>query len=364
MYIDYVHFYVEDAKKWRNWFVNVMGFLVIASGENVHTLTEVVGNVGNKDNSPIIFVLSSPLTLFSPVTKFLQKHPSGVVEIAFSVDDLEKIINNNAQIFEPIEERISSEGRVKWSQIKNPANLKHTLIERQGKTPIIPELNLTEIAYIPTQQSNFNKIDHLVLNVASGELANTANWYETVLEFEKKQSFRIQTEQSGLYSQVMVHPVSGVQIPINEPSSPNSQIQEFLDINQGSGIQHIALQTSKIVQLTESLRLAGLSFLKVPKNYYEQISNKNEQKIIELLELEALIKQEILIDLEIDHNLVNSTNYPLLLQIFTQPIFEKPTFFFELIERREQAKGFGEGNFRALFEAIEREQIKRGNLII
>lgn len=362
MYVDYVHFYVEDAKKWRNWFVNVMGFQVIASGEDFHTLTEVVGHKGNQDNSSIVFVLSSPLTALSPVTKFLQNHPSGVVDIAFSVDNLEKMIHHDTNIFEPIEERVSSQGRVKWSQIQNSANLKHTLIERQGKTPIIPYLNLTEITFIPTQKSHFNKIDHLVLNVASGELEKTANWYEKVLGFEKKQSFMIQTEQSGLYSQVMVHPKSGVQIPINEPSSPNSQIQEFLELNRGSGIQHIALQTSQIVKLTQLLRLAGLYFLKVPNNYYEQISHKIHKNILEDLELQDLIKQEILIDLEIDHQLKGFKMSPLLLQIFTQPIFEKPTFFFELIERRDQAKGFGEGNFRALFEAIEREQLKRGNL--
>lgn len=364
MYVDYVHFYVEDAKKWQNWFVNVMGFQVIASGDDFHTLTEVVGNVGNKDNSSIIFVLSSPLTALSPVTRFLQDHPSGVVDIAFSVDNLEEMINNHVNILEPIEERVSSQGRVKWSRVQNSTFFRHTLIERQGKTPIIPYLNLTEIAFIPTQKSNFIKIDHLVLNVASGELEQTANWYENVLGFEKKQSFRIQTEQSGLYSQVMVHPKSGVQIPINEPSSPNSQIQEFLDINKGSGIQHIALQTIQIVQLTQLLRLAGLSFLKVPNNYYEQISNKIHKNILEDLELQELIKQEILIDLEIDNQLINPHLSPLLLQIFTQPIFEKPTFFFELIERRDQARGFGEGNFRALFEAIEREQLKRGNLNI
>lgn len=363
MYVDYVHFYVDDAKKWRNWFVNIMGFQVIASGDDFHTLTEVVANVGNKDNSSIIFVLSSPLTTFSPVTKFLINHPCGVVDIAFLVDDLEKTIKNNANLFTPIEERVTSQGRVKWCQIQNSANLKHTLIERHEKTSIVPELNLTEISFIPTQKSLFNKIDHLVLNVASGELEQTANWYETVLGFEKKQSFNIQTGQSGLHSQVMVHSESGVQIPINEPSSPNSQIQEFLDFNHGSGIQHIALQTSQIVDLTKNLKLAGLAFLNVPKNYYEQIKDNIYFEILEDLELDELIKQEILIDLETDNQDKISELNPLILQIFTHPIFEKPTFFFELIERRDHAKGFGEGNFKALFEAIEREQFKRGNLI-
>lgn len=362
MYVDYVHFYVEDARKWRNWFVNVMGFQMIASGQDADTLTEVVGNVGNQEHSSIIFVLSSPLTFSSPVTKYLLNHPSGVVEIAFSVDDLAQTIQDSAHLFSPIREKNTSQGLMRWSQIKNSANLTHTLIERHSKTPIVPYLNLTEIAFIPTQKSSLIKVDHLVLNVASGELEKTANWYESILGFEKKQSFKIQTGQSGLYSQVMVHPISGVQIPINEPSSPNSQIQEFLDLNCGSGIQHIALQTSQIINLTQSLRRSGISFLTVPKNYYEQIQNKNLFEILEKLELDELIKQEILIDLEIEKQEKNSKCSPILLQIFTQPIFEKPTFFFELIERRAQAQGFGEGNFKALFEAIEREQFKRGNL--
>jgi 4-hydroxyphenylpyruvate dioxygenase len=320
MYIDYVHFYLEDARKWRNWFVNVMGFRGIASGCDRHTSTEVVSHLGNRETSSIIFVLSSPLSVGSPVAQFLQ--------------------------------------------IESPANLKHTLIERQGKTPIVPTLNLTEIVDLRANQSFLNKIDHIVLNVASGELESTAHWYETVLGFQKKQSFRIQTEQSGLYSQVMVHPKSGVQIPINEPSSPNSQIQEFLEINRGSGIQHIALQTTQIIQLTAILKKAGLAFLKLPENYYEGKKNKASRAILTNLELENLIQQEILIDREINNPLDPCQLSPLLLQIFTQPIFEKPTFFFEFIERRDRAQGFGEGNFRALFEAIEREQLKRGKLIL
>jgi 4-hydroxyphenylpyruvate dioxygenase len=147
-----------------------------------------------------------------------------------------------------------------------------------------------------------------------------------------------------------------VQFPINEPTSANSQIQEFLDVNQGPGIQHIALQTPQIVKAIAQLRHRGLSFLPIPSTYYTQLRTQHQGLPLSTAELEEIAAQEILVDWH------NEASQALLLQTFTQPIFEQPTFFFELIERRQEAQGFGEGNFRALFEAIEREQLKRGSL--
>ncbi len=160
----------------------------------------------------------------------------------------------------------------------------------------------------------------------------------------------------------MVHSQGKVQFPINEPASTNSQIQEFLDINQGSGIQHIALKTSDLVQKVNFLKQRGLSFLTVPDEYYLQLQKRWIDQPL-LFNWEALKSNQILADWEA----VNPE--AMLLQIFSQPIFEKPTFFLEFIERKfctiggeiRQAQGFGEGNFRALFEAIEQEQIKRTN---
>jgi 4-hydroxyphenylpyruvate dioxygenase len=195
-----------------------------------------------------------------------------------------------------------------------------------------------------------------VLNVATGDLERALRWYEDVLGFQRQQTFMIQTDQSGLRSQVLVHPISGVQFPINEPTSANSQIQEFLDVNQGSGIQHIALQTPQIVKAIAQLRNLGLSFLPIPPTYYTQLRLSHPKLPLSASEFEEITAQQILVDWQ-----DKSTN-ALLLQTFTQPIFEQPTFFFELIERRQGAQGFGEGNFRALFEAIEREQLKRGSL--
>ncbi|MEA5508708.1 4-hydroxyphenylpyruvate dioxygenase [Crocosphaera sp. UHCC 0190] len=365
MRIDHVHFYVEDANQWKNWFITVMGFSSIATGKNDHTHTEIVGS-SNRSNS-IIFILSSALLKSSPVAQFLEKHPSGVADVAFRVNNLATIIERvkgyGGIIQQPIQEKKFSQGSLKWSEIISHSGLVHTLVERQGKTPILPASCIKEHCEILPQQRDFIAIDHLVLNVSSGELQITANWYESILGFQKKQAFTIETPQSGLYSQVMVHPMSDVKIPINEPLSNNSQIKEFLDINNGSGIQHIALRTNKIIQVTNQLRSAGLKFLKVPNTYYQNLLNKQLDFHFSTDEWHNIMKQNILLDQETNLR-NNNLDIPLLLQIFTEPIFENPTFFFEIIERRKQAKGFGEGNFRALFEAIEREQIKRGSLNI
>jgi 4-hydroxyphenylpyruvate dioxygenase len=371
MQIDHIHFYVENAEKWRDWFVQIMGFQAIASGNNQDSHTEVVisGQSDKNTNANLIFLISSPLRKSSPVTQFLRCHPPGVADVAFQVPDLAKILQQGTKlgvkIQQPIQKFKSSQGEIKIIKIRGIANLNHTLIERQGKTPLLPQKWLIKKPLLPATEVNFTGIDHLVLNVGVGELEKTVTWYEKAFGFERQQTFTIQTEQSALYSQVMVHPVSGVQFPINEPMSANSQIQEFLDINRGPGIQHIALKTSQIIKVTKKLRAAGLSFLKTPLSYYEY-SKENNRLIFSEEEWQEIFKQGILVDWEEKNREINLKKKhlsPLLLQIFTQPIFEQPTFFFELIERRHGAKGFGNGNFQALFEAIEREQIKRGSLV-
>jgi len=159
---------------------------------------------------------------------------------------------------------------------------------------------------------------------------------------------------------VLVYPETELKLPINEPDSNSSQIQEFLDINQKSGIQHIALKTENIVNLTQKLKEKKVEFLSVPDSYYQQINYQKKDFNIADWEWSEIKKREILIDFE--QNSYSLPEKPTLLQIFTKPIFSQPTFFFELIERRHAARGFGEGNFQALFEAIEREQIQRGTL--
>ncbi|MEH1901475.1 MAG: 4-hydroxyphenylpyruvate dioxygenase [Nostoc sp.] len=357
MKIDHVHFYVEDAKVWRDWFVHHLGFQVVADRiSSFHTCTEVV------ESGTVCFFLSSPLLPTSPVAEFLRQYPPGVADVAFAVEDVEGTIAlaqmHGATILQPIQERQVGTVFLKCGKIAAWGGLTHTLIER---SLVSSHPSLVFDKGQMTNDNTFTAIDHVVLNVAVGELESAVGWYEKILDFQPQQAFKIKTDRSGLHSQVMVSRNGSVQLPINEPASSNSQIQEFLDVNRGAGIQHIALRTTNLVSAITKFRASGLSLLSVPESYYSQLKQR-PGLTLSPLELEAIAQQEILVDWQ-EYPLVEAEQIaPLLLQIFTQPIFEQPTFFFEFIERRFQAKGFGEGNFRALFEAIESEQIKRGTL--
>ncbi|MBW4635340.1 MAG: 4-hydroxyphenylpyruvate dioxygenase [Iphinoe sp. HA4291-MV1] len=384
MKIDHVHFYVEDAKAWRNWFVRHLGFQVVADSaifptflkkgdyipwetigdDAFHTCTQVV------KSGPVYFLLSSPLLPTSPVAEFLRYHPPGVADVAFCVENVEQVISlaqaHGAKVLQPIQQYQYGQEHIKWSKIAAWGSLTHTLVERRGGGDKETR-GQGDNAQFPMPNSQcpsswFAAIDHIVLNVDTGDLEHAVAWYENILNFQGQQTFNIQTSRSALYSQVMVSHNGGVKLPINEPASANSQIQEFLNVNRGPGIQHIALGTRNIVRAIAQFRANGLSLLPVPKDYYSQIRQRKRLPL-SIDELDAIAEQEILVDwkeetcFELRKNIT-----PLLLQIFTQPIFGQPTFFFEFIERRYQAQGFGEGNFRALFAAIENEQIKRGSL--
>ena len=346
--IDHIHFYVEDAQKWRDWFVYCLGFQVINNGifpslshhqKSLHTCTEVV------KSGTVCFLLSSPILPTSPVAEFLRQHPPGVADVAFAVDNVEaltaKAISNGAKILQPLQ----NAGFCQYAKIAGWGGLNHTLMTR----------NQEKIAEVENSLYRaITAIDHLVLNVGVGELETAVNWYQKIFDFQPQQSFKIKTDRSGLHSQVMISPHGNIQLPINEPASPSSQIQEFLDVNRVAGIQHIALMIPDLVNAISRFRGAGLSFLSVPQNYYFQLQQRHKFSL-STEELQAISDQEILVDWHEDAPLGE-----LLLQIFSQPIFSEPTFFFEFIERRSLARGFGEGNFLALFQAIEREQIKRG----
>ncbi|MFH7028718.1 MAG: 4-hydroxyphenylpyruvate dioxygenase [Heteroscytonema crispum UTEX LB 1556] len=363
MKIDRVHFYVEDAKAWRDWFVHHLGFQAVAGGiSSFDTCTEVV-----KCGS-VCFMLSSPLLPTSPVAEFLRQHPPGVADVAFCVEDVEKAIAlaqiHGAEVIQPIQQHQQGEESVKSGKIAAWGSLSHTLVERKGgegeRGRGGESGSGTNSSFSHTRRpippsSSITAIDHIVLNVNAGDLERAVAWYEKILHFQPQQMFKIKTDRSGLHSQVMVSRNGDVQLPINQPASRNSQIQEFLNVNRGPGIQHIALRTPNIVSAIALIRATGLSLLPVPKTYYTQLQQRPGFPLSPL-ELEAIAQQEILVDWKED------IQKAVLLQIFTQPIFEQPTFFFEFIERRFQAQGFGEGNFRALFEAIESEQIKRGSL--
>ncbi|NJR38856.1 MAG: 4-hydroxyphenylpyruvate dioxygenase [Leptolyngbyaceae cyanobacterium CSU_1_4] len=351
MNIDHVHFYVEDAQFWRDWFIQVLGFQSIfsqfSSQTDRHTQREGV------KSGTVCFWLSSALTAESPVAQYLRCHPPGIVDVAFQVKDraaaIARALAANATL-------IQSSDLAKSCQIAGWGNLRHTLVE-------VPATGAHRKEKTAITGSAITGIDHIVLNVPKGELKSAIAFYEQVFGFQRQQSFAIRTDRSALCSQVLGHPEGAIKLPINEPATEGSQIQEFLDLNGGSGIQHLALKTEGMMETIAHFRKQGLSFLQVPFSYYEQLRQREGFQLTEA-EWQAIARQEVLVDWQVDQSPA------VLLQAFTQPIFSQPTFFFELIERRRYwsgatekvAQGFGEANFQALFEAIEREQIKRGSL--
>jgi 4-hydroxyphenylpyruvate dioxygenase len=353
MKIEYIHFYLEDAEAWYSWFVHILGFEEGSYDNSCYPLGQDTLEACSKvvQSGSICFILSSPTSPTSPVAKFLQQHSAGVVDVAFLVDDIENIIssaeNYDTPILQPIQDYHHGDGVTRWCRLAAWGSLSHTLIERR--------VEKTEKKITQANSTYFLGIDHVVLNVPVGELEHAVSWYQKILDFHSQQAFNIQTKRSALHSQVMISPGGAVQLPINEPTTPNSQIQEFLNLNRGAGIQHIALTTANLTSAIAQLRQRGLAFLPIPATYYSQLSQRSGFSLSPT-EIKAIAQQQILVDWK------SEISESVLLQIFTQPIFTQPTFFFEFIERRHQAKGFGEGNFQALFEAIEREQVKRGSL--
>lgn len=359
MEFDRIHFYVENAIKSREWFINYLGFKAIAPENRRFISCETTQDTHNEivHRDQVYFVLSSPITSRSPVANFLSLHPPGVADVGFRVRDIKSVVAkaaaNGAEILQPPQQNLQG---LKWAKISGWGDLTHTLIEKIDHNNIF---NLTD-----QSSTDLFAIDHIVLNVAEENLTSAINWYNQILGFQSQQNFDIQTDKSALRSRVMVDVDGGVKFPINAPASTNSQVQEFLNANHGSGIQHIALGTKNILAVVGELRSRGLPFLQVPSTYY---ANLQQKALIYLSETDWKVVQDyqILVDWE------KKMSEAMLLQIFTQPIFTQPTLFFEFIERRfvwvdgklMQAQGFGEGNFKALFEAIEREQIKRGSLI-
>lgn len=317
--IAYIHFYVDELSHWQNWFKQILNLNYVGKPEAFCHVPE--GTIQLQTDG-LTLLLSAPHHSEDAVAQYLQKHPCGVADIAFFVEDL--------SYFGQLENNISIK------KLVNPAGFQHSLIQSK----IIPKLN--------------HKVDHLVLNVPQGYLDQTVGWYKEKFGFQQQQSFTIQTNYSGLSSQVIKHP-SGIQFPINQPDNIRSQIQEFLDYNHGAGIQHIAINYANLPDQIHQLRQRGLTFLDVPQTYYQKLASRYPH-LKDLPQWQKIQREKVLVD-------VVKSPKEMLLQIFTQPIFKEPTFFWEFIERKQQAQGFGEGNFQALFEAIEQAQKQRLNLL-
>lgn len=371
MKIDHIHFFVEDAVSKRNWFVQYLGW------KSVRQVTLPDRDLEILCYRDTYFVLSSPRTSDSPVAKYLRNHAPGVVDVAFAVKDLSVFLNHLKSISKSIEEPTSfkTAGKLsfpslqflpalseianvtnqpepdKWAYVSGWGGVNHLLIERRSSSYQTPN-NPTQVHFADKKSTN-DAIDHIVLNVPTGELQYAVEFYKNFFGFQKQQNFQIQTEKSGLCSQVLYEPESQFYFNINEPTSINSQIQDFLDVNHGAGIQHIALHSEPIIKTITNLRQQGLPLLSVPIAYYQHLQERiQENKIFSdqiLHEWHQIVKQKILIDWNPD------TPYSLLLQIFSMPVFPNSLFFFEFIERRKDVKGFGERNFLALYKAIEAE---------
>ncbi|RZF42684.1 hypothetical protein LSTR_LSTR001479 [Laodelphax striatellus] len=295
----------------------------------------------------------------------LMKHGDGVKDIAFAVKDLDAIVEvakeKGAVVVKDIWEESDADGIVRMAVLRTFGDTTHTLIDRSKYNGVfLPGFKATETdklgEKLPPAYLNF--IDHCVGNQPDNSMENVAEWYEKILAFHRFWSIdekQVYTEYSALRSVVMTNWEETIKIPINEPApgKKKSQIEEYVEYYGGPGVQHIALNTSDIVTAVRNLRSRGVEFLRTPSQYYELLRKNLERDNFKIKEdLDILEELNILIDYD-------ENGY--LLQIFTKNMQDRPTIFLEVIQRHNH-NGFGAGNFKALFEAIELEQQERGNL--
>ena len=354
--VHHVNFYVNDVADWTSYFIHRLNFREVAHGGPYSSKGDRVCRVVG--HGRIRFIISQAAYRESVVAGFLRRHPQGVADIAFLVHDaafaLEECAKRGAKVVADLETHHFENGRIRFGSIAAYGDVTHTLVDVQGEPPFGPGYHDIQDAALTQPDktgATFAIVDHMVANVAGGEMDKWVEFYARVFGFKQTRHFDIQTKRSALMSKVLTAQHGYIQLPINEPSTQNSQIQEYLNANNGPGVQHIALLTRSIIPTVDDLRRRGITFLSVPDEYYLAAADR-VGKIDE--SFDELRRCGILVDRE------NPEGY--LLQLFTKPVFSEPTLFFEVIQRHGLARGFGEGNFRALFEAIEREQMKRGTL--
>lgn len=358
---DYVEFYVGNAKQAAHYYKTAFGFQSHAYAGLETGLTDRASYVLKQDK--IRIVLTTALNSNSPIGEHVKKHGDGVKVVALWVDDArsawEETTKRGAKSFmEPTLEK-DENGEVVRAGIYTYGETVHMFVERKNYNgPFLPGYQKWESDYSPTP-TGLKFIDHMVGNVGWGEMNTWVKWYEDVMGFVNFLSFddkQIHTEYSALMSKVMSNGNGRIKFPINEPAEgkKRSQIEEYLDFYEGPGAQHIAVATDNIIETVSALRARGIEFLSSPpQEYYDEIPQRlGEHMAIMKEPISEIQKLGILVD-------ADEEGY--LLQIFTKPIEDRPTLFFEIIQRMG-AQGFGAGNFKALFESIEREQEKRGTL--
>jgi 4-hydroxyphenylpyruvate dioxygenase len=354
--IHHIELYVNNAKQAAHYYQTVFGFEVTAySGleTGVRDRASWLLEQGN-----IRMVLTSPLTGDSPVAEHCRVHGDGVRDIAMSVKNVytayEECIKRGARGVSKPQEVRDDNGVVIHAAIATYGDTIHSLIDSSGYNGLFWPGFMERTSRISTEPVGIEYIDHCVGNVELGKMNDWVGFYRDVLGFSQYIHFDdndIATEYSALMSKVMAGGRGRIKFPINEPAKgkKKSQIEEYLDFYGGPGVQHVALLTGDILDTVSRLQEKGVEFLTVPTSYYQTLIDR-VGKIDERVE-----------DLERLGILVDRDEEGYLLQIFTKPVSDRPTLFFEIIQRKG-ARGFGIGNFKALFEAIEREQDKRGNL--
>lgn len=353
---DYVELYVGNAKQSAHFYKTAFGFQSLAYAGLETGVTDHASYVLQQDK--IRLVLTTPLNTESPINKHLADHGDGVKVVALWVDDatksFEETVARGAKPFmEPTREE-DANGYVVRSGIHTYGETVHIFVERKNYNGIfLPGYKKWESDYNP-EPTGLRFIDHMVGNVGWGEMNTWVDFYARVMGFAQLISFDdkdISTEYTALMSKVMSNNNGRIKFPINEPAEgrKKSQIEEYIDFYNGAGVQHIALATDNIIETVTDLRKRGVEFLRVPDIYYDDVLDRVGEIDEDLKPLKDL---NILIDRD-------EEGY--LLQIFTKPVLDRPTMFFEIIQRKG-AQSFGKGNFKALFEAIEREQESRGTL--
>jgi 4-hydroxyphenylpyruvate dioxygenase len=365
---DHVHFIVGNAKMTALYYVTVFGFELVAFRGLETKDREAASHVVRMNN--IVFVFTSPYSKHSrdeygeSLAAHLAEHGDGVKDVAFRVKDCraaykEAVRRGAVSIREPFELK-DEFGIVILATLKTYGDTVHTLVERQGyKGAFLPGFKAVSFRKLQTLPApNLRFVDHVVGNQGEREMEKAADWYREKLDFHRFWTVddkQVHTEYSALRSIVMADGSLSIKMPINEPAPGKriSQIQEFVDYYDGNGVQHIALNTPDCVEAVSRLRARGVEFLDIPQAYYDDLRKRLGDAHVDVgHDINRLQELNILVDFD-------ETGY--LLQIFTKPLQDRPTVFLEIIQRAGH-EGFGAGNFKALFEAIERDQDARGNL--
>ncbi|HEX4748847.1 MAG TPA: 4-hydroxyphenylpyruvate dioxygenase [Bryobacteraceae bacterium] len=354
---DHVEFYVGNAKQAAYYYRSCLGFSFIAyRGPETGTRDKVSYVL---EQNKIRIVLTTPLMPSGDIADHVYRHGDGVKSIALWVDDAEsawrETTTRGAKSVQPPTVLKDEHGEARMSSIGIYGDTIHTFVERRNyRGSFLPGFVAMPLPDAVARTTGLLHIDHMVGNVGWGQMNTWVDFYEHVMGFRMFKHFDdqdISTEYSALMSKVMANGNERIRFPINEPAvgRRKSQIEEYLDFYGGPGVQHIAMATDNIIETVTKLQGQGLEFLTVPTTYYDDLTarvGKIDEPLDELARLGILVDRD-------------DEGY--MLQIFTRPVEDRPTLFFEIIQRKG-SRSFGKGNFKALFEAIEREQARRGNL--